>query len=492
MKKIVFPLVFIFIFTSLISLAFAADSIPIGNIVIDQENVMVFVGKAVNVKATIEPKNATNKKLEWTSSDETIATVNNGQIKGIACGEVIITIKATDESKINTNIKVVVIQPIKRITIPDKKLTLAPGTTHQLSWVIEPENASITTLSWTSSDEKVAVVDDSGLITAIGTGSTNIVATATDGSKVKASASVKVQEYDLVFTSTRPQKFKYAWSSGTGNFKLRGTVKNGNVSIPNIDTDGWRSGGASTDSIEITPLRAGTDVVTIRLNNSKVDCTVFVADSFEEYIIQYVEVPDTSPDPSNGSFRDIIYGTPYSEIKEQLVKQYGDDYSTNEYTTGMDITFNQPKVNVAGHDVVSLTFTFCYDQDENGYINKDETVSSFYKAEYLFKIKEYDPFEIASDDRYDIVAEDLYYKLKELYGETYCSYGETYSYDWYNNGIYITLYDSYDNVSVIYTWGSGRTKALTLLETDEYLKSYSQNEKRDAEKDNYGESTDGL
>ena len=57
----------------------------------------VFVGKPVTLKATIEPKTAKNKKVEWTSSNESIATVSaNGQVKGVAPGSAVITAKSPD------------------------------------------------------------------------------------------------------------------------------------------------------------------------------------------------------------------------------------------------------------------------------------------------------------------------------------------------------------------------------------------------------------
>lgn len=57
----------------------------------------VFVGKPVTLKATVEPKTAKNKKVEWSSSNENVATVSaNGQVKGVAPGSAVITAKSPD------------------------------------------------------------------------------------------------------------------------------------------------------------------------------------------------------------------------------------------------------------------------------------------------------------------------------------------------------------------------------------------------------------
>lgn len=64
---------------------------------LNETNGTVYVGKPVTLKATMEPKTAKNKKVEWSSSDESVATVSaNGQVKGIAPGSAIITAKSLD------------------------------------------------------------------------------------------------------------------------------------------------------------------------------------------------------------------------------------------------------------------------------------------------------------------------------------------------------------------------------------------------------------
>ena len=69
----------------------------------------IYVGKPVQLKPTIQPQNAANKKLTWSSSNEEVATVNaNGQVKGIMPGEVEITATSSDgpSVKYNATIKI--------------------------------------------------------------------------------------------------------------------------------------------------------------------------------------------------------------------------------------------------------------------------------------------------------------------------------------------------------------------------------------------------
>lgn len=165
--------------------AAAADPVPVENITLEPGSAVLSVGKTLSIKAIVAPKNATAKKPEWSSSDEAIATVQNGKVKGIAPGTATITAKATDDSGISASVEITVVQPVKKITSENAKLILAPGTTWEPEITITPADATIQKLSWTSSNDKIANVDENGEITAVSVGKCNIVGTATDDSKQK-------------------------------------------------------------------------------------------------------------------------------------------------------------------------------------------------------------------------------------------------------------------------------------------------------------------
>ena len=178
--------------------------------------------------------------------------------------------------------------PIKKLTITDKKVVLAPGTKYQLSITVKPESASTEGLVWTSSNEKVATVDENGLVTGVKKGTAKIAVKASGGSKAKAAVNVKVQEYDLVFTSREPQQIQYSY--GTGRFNITGTVKKGNVSIPEINDFVMASvvGGEITKDVDVTPISAGEDTITIKVNKKKYTYKVFVSQ-------EVFSTPDAAP-----------------------------------------------------------------------------------------------------------------------------------------------------------------------------------------------------
>ena len=291
MRKIIASILSVIMALLLCSAASAADPVLVEEIALDQEEVIVFVGRNISTKATVLPKNASNKKLEWYSSDDSVASVKNGSIKGIANGEAVITVKAADGSNAAASLKVVVATPVKKITLSDKTISLAPDTTHSMGLTIEPEDATFKDVTWTSSNTKVAMVDENGVITGVAKGNANISATSADGSKVKASVSVKVDNYDLVFLDRNSQTVKYGY--GSGRFNIKGSVKTGNVSIPVIDEFVMAAivGGLSYHDVEVTPVSPGTDIVTIKVGSKKFTYTAYVS---EEAFSQ----PDRAPDDS--------------------------------------------------------------------------------------------------------------------------------------------------------------------------------------------------
>ena len=86
--------------------AYAADPVLVENISLGQESAVISVGKTLALKSVIEPKKATNKKLVWSSSNDEIATVKDGKVKGISTGDATITASSSDGSDITATITI--------------------------------------------------------------------------------------------------------------------------------------------------------------------------------------------------------------------------------------------------------------------------------------------------------------------------------------------------------------------------------------------------
>ena len=159
-------------------------------------DVTIDVGKTAPAKATILPKNADNKKVIWTSSDESVATVGkDGRIKGVALGECTITCTSQALDSVAATMTVHVQQPVKKLSFDGKEAFAYAGETVQLSWTVEPANATNPGVAFKSSDTRILTVDENGLVTGVKGGKASVEAVTTDGSKRRAKIQVRVGEH---------------------------------------------------------------------------------------------------------------------------------------------------------------------------------------------------------------------------------------------------------------------------------------------------------
>ena len=152
------------------------------------------IGDKCQLTATIKPDKAKDKSLTWTSSDESVATVDaSGIVTAVGYGNAIITATANDGSNQSASCTVYVNSRVFRINLDHTEIILiAEGETVQLNATVYPDNATDKSLTWTSSNESVATVDVDGIVTAVGDGNAIITATANDGSNRSASCTVIV------------------------------------------------------------------------------------------------------------------------------------------------------------------------------------------------------------------------------------------------------------------------------------------------------------
>ena len=156
--------------------------------------------RTFQLKKAIKNKNATYKGVNWYSSNKNIATVNStGKVTIKRRGKVVITVKAKDGSNTSARCTITVKQLVTKITFDKKnKYNVNYGKSINLKATVEPSDASIKTLKWESSNNKVLTVDKNGKVTAKGLGSAVITVSATDGSGVKINHNVSVNVSDTM------------------------------------------------------------------------------------------------------------------------------------------------------------------------------------------------------------------------------------------------------------------------------------------------------
>ena len=150
------------------------------------------VKKKYQLSAITEPKDATNRNVTYSSSDETVFSAAKGSISGIAPGEGILTVASESNPDIVTRYRVLVVQPVTKITVEASAPSVIAGGQVNVTAKVVPENATMQNVIWSSSDERILTVDSNGTVTGIKRGNGRIIATAADGSNTRANFSIKV------------------------------------------------------------------------------------------------------------------------------------------------------------------------------------------------------------------------------------------------------------------------------------------------------------
>lgn len=174
------------------------ELLPVSGIKIDQDKAVILPGSKISLVAYVEPFNAENKDIKWSSSNKAVATVDeHGKVSAIKEGKTIITAKSVDGGyKATCEITVSnSIVKVENISFNKSSITLSNDATYQLEPIIIPSNSTNQGIIWSSSDENVATVLN-GLITAHNDGEATITATTKEGNK-KANVVVYVKNIPL-------------------------------------------------------------------------------------------------------------------------------------------------------------------------------------------------------------------------------------------------------------------------------------------------------
>lgn len=139
-------------------------------------------GSSVQLKATVTPTNATNQKVTYTSSNTKVANVSSdGKVTAKSVGTATITAKSANGK--TATCKVTVKEPIAvtKVTLSKTSASLKVGGTVQLTTAVAPSNATNKTLTYTTSNSKVATVSSTGKVTAKAAGTVTITVKSANG-----------------------------------------------------------------------------------------------------------------------------------------------------------------------------------------------------------------------------------------------------------------------------------------------------------------------
>lgn len=162
----------------------------ITNITLSDSDITLTVGQTRQIEVSAVPENAVLNNLTWSSSDSAIVSVEDGLLKGLKKGTSVIKVVTSNGISKSCNVTVVE-EGISNIALSPQTLTLDAGKTSTIKVTLTPADANKSELTWSSDDKSVAVVNSSGTVTAIGSGTTNITCSATSGIEASCTITVK-------------------------------------------------------------------------------------------------------------------------------------------------------------------------------------------------------------------------------------------------------------------------------------------------------------
>ena len=220
----------------------------LSSLTLNQSDAHLKSGETLSLAATVGPDEATNKKVDWKSDDETVASVSaDGVVTAHKVGQTSIHAIANDGGGTKATCTITVDPTmVSSITLSQENLAIRKNHTAQLSAIVAPTDATNASFIWSSTNEDVAKVSEDGVISAIAPGDAVIKATSQDGSQVEASCQVKVlpvlkgdsNDDDEINVVDAVNTVNYIFNKVTGTFAFEAADVNSDDHISISDVTG--------------------------------------------------------------------------------------------------------------------------------------------------------------------------------------------------------------------------------------------------------------
>lgn len=220
---------------------------------------LVRAGREMTLNASCQPRNASNRRLTVTSSDKDVLRVSGTTLTGRNAGECLLTLSSNLNPEVQKRYHVLVVKGVTGVKVKNPEKFVFIGGKVQLSAQVSPEDASIKDVTWSSENEKIATVDENGVVTGVSKGTATIRATAADGTKRYGTVSVRVYQQPESITLREGDV-----TVAVGSYRtLRATVMPNNT---NDKTVTWISSDESVAKVNssgrVTPVAPGTCTIT--------------------------------------------------------------------------------------------------------------------------------------------------------------------------------------------------------------------------------------
>jgi uncharacterized protein (TIGR02145 family) len=257
------------------------QEIAVTDISLDKTTLTLTVGNDYTLKAMVLPKEATNKEITWTSSNQTVATVDDkGVVTALAKGTTTIIAIAGDKTATCALTVAAATVDVSDISLDKTSLPLVVGADETLVATVLPANATDKTVTWTSSATGIATVSN-GAVTAVAEGTATITAKAGDKTAT-CTVTVTVAVSDISLDKTTLTLI-------VGDTEtLTATVVPDNATDKTITWTSSATGIATVSNGAVTAVAEGTATITAKAGDKTATCAVTISSIPESVVINGV------------------------------------------------------------------------------------------------------------------------------------------------------------------------------------------------------------
>ena len=287
--------------------------VAVTSLTLDSTSIILVEGDSQTLTATILPSNAENQKVIWTSSNSSVATVNNGVVTALIPGISNVSARSDDGGHIATcQVSVIAkVYSVTSISLDKTSAEITEGDEVTLVATITPENATDKNVTWSSNNTEVAVVDKNGKVTALKPGQATITVTSEDGGNT-ATCEVIVNIRIYLVESINLNKSTATMLVGD-KMKLEATINPSNATNKNIS---WSSSNPSVVSVDNGQVQAhqlgsATITATTEDGNKTASCVISVVniDSIVKAAFRNVSFTNGGSMSFEGSYIKLTSGT---------------------------------------------------------------------------------------------------------------------------------------------------------------------------------------
>jgi uncharacterized protein YjdB len=255
--------------------------VPVTGVSLNTSTLNLIEGGTDTLTATVEPNNATNRNVTWSSDNPSVATVNNGVVSAVSEGTATITVTTADGGKTATCAVTVTAAPVpvSGVSLNKDSTSLTVGDTETLTATITPDNATNKNVTWSSDTPSVASVNN-GVVTAVAPGTATITVTTADGG-FTATCAVTVRP-DIPPANPNYRITVEATQGGTVTADPTAAKAGATVTLTPVPDRGYQVGAVAVtdrfgDAVAVTEQADGT--YTFTMPNGQVTVTVTFAEA---------------------------------------------------------------------------------------------------------------------------------------------------------------------------------------------------------------------